>query len=65
MARVSASSDRPATSFAAPASTINEKAAQLSDSRQLNGGSLEDVIRVRGARQHNLKNVDLTIPRKR
>ena len=65
MARVSASSDRPATSFAAPASTINEKAAQLSASRQLNGGSLEDVIRVRGARQHNLKNVDLTIPRNR
>ncbi len=65
MARVSVSSDRPATSFAAPASTINEKAAQLSASRQLNGGSLEDVIRVRGARQHNLKNVDLTIPRNR
>lgn len=65
MARVSASSDRPATSFAAPASTINEKAAQLSASRQLNGGSLDDVIRVRGARQHNLKNVDLTIPRNR
>ena len=65
MARASASSDRPATSFAAPACTINEKTAQLSASRQLNGGSLEDVIRVRGARQHNLKNVDLTIPRNR
>jgi len=26
---------------------------------------LEDVIRVRGARQHNLRNVDLTIPRNR
>jgi len=26
-------------------------------------GSLEDVIRVRGARQHNLRNIDLTIPR--
>ena len=25
--------------------------------------SFEDVIRIRGARQHNLKNVDLTIPR--
>jgi len=65
MARASASSDRPATSSAAPARTINEKAAQLSASRLLNGGSLEDVIRVRGARQHNLKNVDLTIPRNR
>jgi Excinuclease ATPase subunit len=31
----------------------------------LSGGSFEDVIRVRGARQHNLKNVDLTIPRNR
>ncbi len=28
-------------------------------------GRLEDVIRVRGARQHNLRNVDLTIPRNR
>ena len=65
MARASDSSDRPATSSAAPARTINEKAAQLSASRLLNGGSLEDVIRVRGARQHNLKNVDLTIPRNR
>ncbi|MEB3171084.1 MAG: hypothetical protein VKK43_06905, partial [Synechococcaceae cyanobacterium] len=33
--------------------------------RLLSGGSLEDVIRVRGARQHNLQNVDLTIPRNR
>ena len=33
--------------------------------RLLSGGSLEDVIRVRGARQHNLRNVDLTIPRNR
>jgi excinuclease ABC subunit A len=41
--------------------TITEKAAL----RSLNGGSLEDVIRVRGARQHNLQNVDLTIPRNR
>ncbi|WP_259728992.1 MULTISPECIES: excinuclease ABC subunit UvrA [Synechococcales] len=39
-----------------------EEAAKL---RSLNGGALEDVIRVRGARQHNLKDVDLTIPRNR
>jgi len=45
------------------AQTIHEKA--LDPSRVLSGGSLEDVIRVRGARQHNLKNVDLTIPRNR
>ncbi|MCP9775543.1 excinuclease ABC subunit UvrA [Cyanobium sp. WAJ14-Wanaka] len=43
------------------AKSVNEKAALQS----LNGGSLEDVIRVRGARQHNLKNIDLTIPRNR
>ncbi len=29
----------------------------------LNGGSLEEVIRIRGARQHNLKNIDLALPR--
>ncbi len=29
----------------------------------LSGGSLEDVIRIRGARQHNLKNIDLSLPR--
>ena len=27
------------------------------------GSSSEDVITIRGARQHNLKNVDLSIPR--
>ena len=27
------------------------------------GSSTEDVITIRGARQHNLKNVDLSIPR--
>ena len=48
-----------------PALTLHDKAAALEGSRSLNGGSLEDVIRVRGARQHNLKNVDLTIPRNR
>jgi len=41
------------------AKSVNEKAAL----QALNGGSLEDVIRVRGARQHNLKNVDVTVPR--
>jgi excinuclease ABC subunit A len=41
------------------AQSVNEKAAL----QALNGGSLEDVIRVRGARQHNLKNVDVTVPR--
>ena len=41
------------------AKSVSEKAAL----QALNGGSLEDVIRVRGARQHNLKNVDVTIPR--
>jgi excinuclease ABC subunit A len=42
-------------------STVAEKAAL----QTLTGGNLEDVIRVRGARQHNLRNVDLTIPRNR
>ena len=31
----------------------------------LNGGSLGERILVRGARQHNLRNVDLAIPRNR
>ncbi|WP_320663573.1 excinuclease ABC subunit UvrA [Prochlorococcus sp. MIT 1223] len=34
-----------------------------SEQNQLNDVPLEEVIRVRGARQHNLKNVDLTLPR--
>ncbi|NDG74133.1 MAG: excinuclease ABC subunit UvrA, partial [Synechococcaceae bacterium WB8_1B_136] len=46
------------------AKSVNEKAAQQA-LEALNGGTLEDVIRVRGARQHNLKNVDVTIPRNR
>ncbi|MEB3350930.1 MAG: excinuclease ABC subunit UvrA [Cyanobacteriota bacterium] len=55
--------DRPSatSSRTAGPNTISEKAALQS----LTGGSLEDVIRVRGARQHNLQNVDLTIPRNR
>ena len=28
-----------------------------------NGGNVDDLIRVRGARQHNLRNLDLSIPR--
>jgi excinuclease ABC subunit A len=36
---------------------------QVLDTRTLLGDSLEDVIKVRGARQHNLKNIDLAIPR--
>ncbi|MFN9645293.1 MAG: excinuclease ABC subunit UvrA [Cyanobacteriota bacterium] len=44
--------------------------ARAASSRQETGGDglttrLEDVIRVRGARQHNLRDVDLTIPRNR
>jgi len=59
--KAAADSDRQSP----PALTLHEKAARLDGSRLLSGGSLEDVIRVRGARQHNLKNIDLTIPRNR
>ena len=39
------------------------KASLAAEPVTLTSGSEGDVIRVRGARQHNLKNVDLTIPR--
>ena len=39
------------------------KASSPAEPVKLAIGSEENVIRVRGARQHNLKNVDLTIPR--
>jgi excinuclease ABC subunit A len=48
----------------ASALSVSEKAA-LQAQQTLNGGTLEDVIRVRGARQHNLRNIDLTLPRNR
>ncbi|MCT0224295.1 excinuclease ABC subunit UvrA [Synechococcus sp. CS-1328] len=56
-----------ATASASPAATAAPNGATSASEAALtlNGGSLEDVIRVRGARQHNLKNVDLTIPRNR
>ena len=39
-------------------------AAKIADSAgPVNLATQDDVIRVRGARQHNLKNVDVTIPR--
>ena len=60
MPRATASAS-PAATAAAPNGATSASEAALT----LNGGSLEDVIRVRGARQHNLKNVDLTIPRNR
>jgi len=52
-------------------SAPNGSKATAGDTTNLSAGSdglsgrLEDVIRVRGARQHNLCNVDLTIPRNR
>ena len=49
----------PRDKRSAPAVTLSEKAAL----QALQGGDLDNVIRVRGARQHNLCNVDLTIPR--
>jgi len=41
------------------------KAAPGQALEALTGGSLGEVIRVRGARQHNLRNVDITLPRNR
>ena len=50
-----------------PAPTAKEKSASSKDSSSktvnLSGGSLEEVIRVRGARQWDGYNVDVTIPR--
>ncbi len=40
-----------------------EKNTHLSGPVNLSGGSIEDVIRIRGARQHNLKDVNLVLPR--
>ena len=53
--------EKAASREVAAGSSAEGRAALLA----LNGGTLEDVIRVRGARQHNLKNVDVTIPRNR
>ena len=41
----------------------SSKASSLDVSLSIRSELNEDVIRVRGARQHNLKNVDVTIPR--
>jgi len=48
-----------------PAARAGSRARTNDALPSLNGGTLEDVIRVRGARQHNLKNIDLTLPRNR
>ncbi|MFM8526052.1 MAG: excinuclease ABC subunit UvrA [Cyanobacteriota bacterium] len=48
-----------------PAARAGSRARNTAALPSLNGGTLEDVIRVRGARQHNLKNIDLTLPRNR
>jgi excinuclease ABC subunit A len=72
MPRASAGSrSTPAAVNAPPSEPLLATAVPVSSRRaqpahhQLSGDSLEEVIRVRGARQHNLKNVDLTIPRNR
>jgi len=59
-AQSSKASQGPIPQSAAPALTLHEKAARRQaqqpappdGARLLSGGSLEDVIRVRGARQH-------------
>ena len=48
-----------------PAARAGSRARTNDALPSLNGGTIEDVIRVRGARQHNLKNIDLTLPRNR
>ena len=44
-------------------SSVKDMDQRLGRSTTLTGNSLEDVIKVRGARQHNLKNIDLSVPR--
>ena len=60
-AAVNAPPSEPSLAAAVPVSSRRAQPVH----HQLSDDSLEDVIRVRGARQHNLKNVDLTIPRNR
>jgi excinuclease ABC subunit A len=65
-ARSGSGSKSPAANGEAPEALSGlATTSGLDPSALLNGGSLEDVIRVRGARQHNLRNVDLTLPRNR
>ncbi|MCX5931339.1 MAG: excinuclease ABC subunit UvrA, partial [Cyanobacteria bacterium] len=65
-ARSGSGSKSPATNGEGPEALSGlATTSGLDPSALLNGGSLEDVIRVRGARQHNLRNVDLTLPRNR
>ncbi|MEI6829178.1 MAG: excinuclease ABC subunit UvrA [Synechococcaceae cyanobacterium ELA445] len=55
----SKASDETTRASKAPSPSVVPGLAQLGVDR------LGDVIRVRGARQHNLKNIDLTLPRNR